>query len=71
MLTSVLQILERYQAADHQDEINKLDLMEPGAIRTIAKIALVQKGFVPANPQSKFEGLSVYSAARQAWRRLA
>ena len=67
-LTSVYAALAQYGAVDHQDDINRLDMMEPEAINKIAEIALAQIG---ARTAGTGNGFSLYSPSRQAWRRLA
>ena len=67
VLTSVYAGIAQYGAADHQDDINRLDTMEPEAINKIAEIAFAQIGARTAGTGS---GFSLYSPSRQAWRRL-
>jgi hypothetical protein len=68
VLTSVYAGIAQYGAPDHQDDINRLDMMEPEAINKIAEIALAQIG---ARTAGTGNGFSLYSPSRQAWRRLA
>jgi hypothetical protein len=68
VITSTYASLAHYGAADHAEDIDKLDLLEPVAIHKIAEIALAQIG---AMTSGQSDGLSVYSPIRQAWRRLA
>lgn len=68
VLTSVYAGIAQYGAPDHQDDINRLDMMEPEAINKIAEIALAQIG---AKTAGTGNGFSLYSPSRQAWRRLA
>ena len=67
VLTSAYAGIAQYGAADHQDDINRLDMMEPEAINKIAEIALAQIG---ARTAGTGTGFSLYSPSRQAWRRL-
>lgn len=67
VLTSAYEGIARCGAPDHQDDINRLQTMEPEAIDKIAEIAFAQIGAKTAGTGS---GFSVYSPSRQAWRRL-
>lgn len=68
VLTSAYEGFAQYGAPDHEDDINRLDMMEPEAINKIAEIAFAQIG---AKTAGTANGFSLYSPSRQAWRRLA
>jgi hypothetical protein len=67
VLTSAFRGLAKFGAIDYEEEINRLDLMEPDVLHKVAAIALAQLG---ALTQGVGDGLSLYYPSRQAWNKL-
>lgn len=67
VISSAFKELASRRVENYEDEINKLDLMEPDDVHKVAAIALAQLGVLMSGQQG---GLSLYYPSRRAWARL-
>lgn len=67
VVSSAFKELAAHGARNYEDEINRLDLMEPDVLHKVAAIALAQLGALMSGTQG---GLSLYYPSRQAWVKL-
>ena len=67
VVSSAFKELAARGAKNYEDEINRLDLMEPDMLHKVAAIALAQLGALLSGDQG---GLSLYYPSLQAWVRL-